>query len=920
MALFNPIAQQDVAVEKAVDLTSGTGAIASALTSVAKGFFQYKQDSAPTPAERKDLIVQNLGLELEKAASLKDQGKDNYGMAATKALRTAVASGVDIPDSIKVMYEGITGTPYESFSYENTDKYYQEQQLNSEVGQGIRTGVIMVAKAQGVTLTEDKINEAVLQQIGEKALFQSQIDIEKQKLTLGIPIDPKPIVSSIQSDYQTVFAYAKKAGEDGIVTNEELKSAQLSVSNLIATKYGSFKDNAEVASVMDQMTKLVGDLGVGVSTDPLDIKLDAIQISLQNSGFNAATIATTRSMIKTNPQAFQQILQSQLGKEGKSFAEAVTSIWEDSATGTNVVDIFDPLARPPTATTPGVNPSLIPLPAVTTNPDDYKTCVEGLGQITSSTDPTKITTDTQARNAWLTQMNLCGSAVASQSNDYILGEKLLATFAGNGVINNLEAVYKTDDINAAQTNDVLQQALSSERTRQTLEISSRTSTALGGQDLILFDSKGVLQLNIPALDAVADNLAGGRQGWEDMKRLIDQAGGLEAFIKKPATPGYDKSVAGSGMAGGRVSLDAMLGVNFNRVSKLVDNVKSIDAKLVGLQNLATKYSSATELYSSTKPQEAVTTDTTSTAPASGNGYKPPEEVTKDTAFMGKVNAVSTDLGINPNDLLRVIEFETGKSFSPSVRPYAKDGKRISSAVGLIQFLESTAKGLGTTTEDLAKMTAAEQMDFVGKYLAPYKGRIKNFGDVYMAVHWPAAVGKDEAYVMYEKGSQAYEGNKNLDTNGDGTVTRGESIASVLSRTGGGTMTTPYTAEAEKMIQPGAQLLPPELTGGATAPSPEMATTPQPVPVEALPATTPALSAQEQAIRQEAEGKTAANTPIDQKVMDTIKMLSANPNDVRVFATQDELIQAYNNQELRLGSLVVVNGEVKAVTQDMVGAK
>jgi hypothetical protein len=69
-----------------------------------------------------------------------------------------------------------------------------------------------------------------------------------------------------------------------------------------------------------------------------------------------------------------------------------------------------------------------------------------------------------------------------------------------------------------------------------------------------------------------------------------------------------------------------------------------------------------------------------------------------------------------------------------------------------------------------------------------------------------------------------------------------------------------------------------------------------------------------------EAKTASNTPVDQTVLDTISMLSANPNDVRVFANQDELIQAYNNQELRLGSLVVVNGEVKAVTQDMVGAK
>lgn len=911
MALFTPIAQQEVSVEKPLEQTSTTGALAGAFTSLAKGFFDYKAASAPTPAERKDLIVQNLGLELEKAASLKDQGKDNFGMAATKAMRTAVASGVDIPDSIKVMYEGITGNPYESFSYENTEAFYQEKQLNTEAAQALRVGVISMAKSQGKTLTEDEINAGVLQTIGEKAVLQAELDSQANRLALGMPIDSTSISTNIQSDFQTLFAYANKAKEDGLVTNEELTSAQTSVRNLIAQKYGKYSTNVEVKAVLDQMNGLVDDLKVGVSTDPLEIQLDAVQLALAKGGFDATTIAITRSMIKTNPQEFQRILQKQLGTEGKGIADALVGIFEGSPTVINPVDIFNPAVKPAAATTPGVNPSLIPLPAVTTNPEDYKTCVEGLGQITSSTDPTKITTDTQARNAWITQMNLCGSAVASQSNDYILGEKLLSTFAGNGVINNLEAVYKTDDINAAQTNDVLQQALSSERTRQTLEISSRTSTALGGQDLILFDNKGVLQLNIPALDAVADNLAGGRQGWEDMKRLIDQAGGLEAFIKKPATAGYDKSVAGSGMAGGRVSLDAMLGVNFNRIGKLVDNVKTIDAKLVGLQNLANKYSSATELYSSTKPQEAVATETATTETTGTSGYKPPEEVTKDTAFMGKVNSVSTDLGINPNDLLRVIEFETGKSFSPAVK------SPNSSATGLIQFMGATAKDLGTTTEALAAMTRAEQMDYVAKYLAPYKGKIKNFGDLYLAVHWPKAIGKDEAYVMYEQGSKEYTANKNLDTNGDGTVTRGETIARVMSGTGGGKMTTPYTAEAEKMIQPGAELLPPELTGGATAASPDMATTPQPAPVEALPALTPALSPQEQAIRQEAEGKTAANTPIDQKVMDTIKMLAANPNDVRVFTTQDELVQAYKNQEVRLGSLVVINGEVKAVTQDMV---
>jgi hypothetical protein len=216
------------------------------------------------------------------------------------------------------------------------------------------------------------------------------------------------------------------------------------------------------------------------------------------------------------------------------------------------------------------------------------------------------------------------------------------------------------------------------------------------------------------------------------------------------------------------------------------------------------------------------------------------------------------------------------------------------------------------------MTAAEQMDFVGKYLAPYKGKIKNFGDVYMAVHWPAAIGKDEAYVMYEKGSDSYDKNKNLDTNGDGTVTRGETIARVISGTGGGTMTTPYTAEAEKMLQPGAQLLPPELTGGATAASTSTATPTQPMPEQA-PTASPTLPEAVQG-QQPTEVKTAANTPIDQGILDTIANLSQNAADVRVFTTQDELVKAYDNQEINVGSLVVINGKLMSVTKEMLGAK
>lgn len=170
-------------------------------------------------------------------------------------------------------------------------------------------------------------------------------------------------------------------------------------------------------------------------------------------------------------------------------------------------------------------------------------------------------------------------------------------------------------------------------------------------------------------------------------------------------------------------------------------------------------------------------------------FKLPEEVMADTGFVKAVETLAVDHGIPADDLFRVIEFETARSWSPSAKNPG------STATGLIQFMASTAKGLGTTTEALSKMTREEQMAFVSKYFEPFKGRLKNFGDVYMAVHWPAAVGKGDDYVMYKKGTEAYDKNKNLDSNGDGTVSRGETIASVISRTGDGKAVGPSNYNA-----------------------------------------------------------------------------------------------------------------------------
>lgn len=151
----------------------------------------------------------------------------------------------------------------------------------------------------------------------------------------------------------------------------------------------------------------------------------------------------------------------------------------------------------------------------------------------------------------------------------------------------------------------------------------------------------------------------------------------------------------------------------------------------------------------------------------------PDDVQKDTAFMKEVDRVSNNLNVSKEDLLRVIQFETAGSWSPS-QPAGT-----SSAVGLIQFMPDTAKGLGTTSDKLAKMTRAEQMKYVEKHLSMFlkdEDKQYDFSDLYMAVHWPAAVGKDLDYVMYEEGSKFYKANKPLDINKDGKVTKGEAVS------------------------------------------------------------------------------------------------------------------------------------------------
>ena len=160
--------------------------------------------------------------------------------------------------------------------------------------------------------------------------------------------------------------------------------------------------------------------------------------------------------------------------------------------------------------------------------------------------------------------------------------------------------------------------------------------------------------------------------------------------------------------------------------------------------------------------------TRSASPGSDERFKlvavPGSENTSQ-AFRDKVVQIAARLETNPNFLMAVMSFESGATFSPSVPNKAGSG-----AVGLIQFMPATARGLGTSTEELVRMTAEAQLDFVEKHFRPFKGRLKTIEDTYMAVLLPKAVGKGGEFVLFERPSVAFTQNKGLDIDSDGRIT------------------------------------------------------------------------------------------------------------------------------------------------------
>lgn len=147
-------------------------------------------------------------------------------------------------------------------------------------------------------------------------------------------------------------------------------------------------------------------------------------------------------------------------------------------------------------------------------------------------------------------------------------------------------------------------------------------------------------------------------------------------------------------------------------------------------------------------------------------------------FRNRIVWTADALGIPVDYLMAVIAFESAETFRPDIRNAAGSG-----ATGLIQFMPATARSLGTTTDALAAMSAEDQLNYVYRYLAPYRGRMKTLADVYCAVLWPAAVGRPDDSALWSRASHptTYRQNAGLDGDKDGIILKQEAAAKVQAK-------------------------------------------------------------------------------------------------------------------------------------------
>ncbi|MEM6804237.1 MAG: transglycosylase SLT domain-containing protein [Bacteroidota bacterium] len=134
-------------------------------------------------------------------------------------------------------------------------------------------------------------------------------------------------------------------------------------------------------------------------------------------------------------------------------------------------------------------------------------------------------------------------------------------------------------------------------------------------------------------------------------------------------------------------------------------------------------------------------------------------------FTDKVKEIAQMLDVPPEWLMTVMYAES--KFDAGVANFKGSG-----AVGLIQFMPTTAQDMNISVERLQRMTPVQQLEYVFLYLQRAReryGEYDSLTDLYLAILYPKARKQDYCYTLYAKPTRAYNQNSGLDEDKDGRV-------------------------------------------------------------------------------------------------------------------------------------------------------
>lgn len=265
-----------------------------------------------------------------------------------------------------------------------------------------------------------------------------------------------------------------------------------------------------------------------------------------------------------------------------------------------------------------------------------------------------------------------------------------------------------------------------------------------------------------------------------------------------AMQGYNSAMCAYSMMGGLFSTPSLFNFNMNNFSSFYPDYSnqnvfqtvpqmpqtpqgSVDSSanrirdlLAELNNAAQGLSAAVSGGGTSSASADVETSESSSHSATQNPHIKGSELKIDPDFMYKVQKIASELNCNTEDLLAVMNAESGLD---------AQAENISGrgAVGLIQFTnvaveELNRHGCSVTKEQLKNMDALEQLDYVEKYLKIAKSykfsedAKLSAGDLYAIVFLPGRADRD---ILSVKGENYYNSNVGLDINRDGQITKSE---------------------------------------------------------------------------------------------------------------------------------------------------